>query len=278
MTTQEILEQCTVDDTVVKLPEGQLDRKAYLDVKKHLEGIGGKWKGGKIAGFVFPHDPSELLGRVAGGEKVNLKKDFQFFATPENLSDHLVSLAKVTEDDLILEPSAGQGAIVEAIRRVAPTAMVDCYELMPQNQTILMGVEGVVYMGENFLEECDDEYNRIIANPPFTKHQDIEHLRKMYDLLASEGLVACITSTGWMRNTQKKATAFREWLCDDGEEGTSENFDFGRFERIGTDAQFFRKNGDRVYLEMVDAGTFKSSGTNVRTAIVVIEKPNPFIQ
>lgn len=277
MTTEEVLQGCTIDGTVVKLPDVQLERKAYMDVKKHLEGIGGKWKGGKTAGFVFPHDPSELLGRVANGEKVNLKKDFQFFATPENLCDYLVNLAKLDEDHSVLEPSAGQGAIVEAIRKQMPNMMVECYELMPQNQSILMGVGGVIFMGENFLTDCDDKFDRIVANPPFTKGQDIEHLRKMYDLLEDEGLVVCITSTGWMRSTYKLPTAFREWLNDDEEEGSSENFDWGRFERIGTDAQFYRKNGDRVYIEMVDAGTFKESGTGVRTVIVVIEKPNPFV-
>lgn len=275
MTTEEVLQGCTIDGTVVKLPDVQLERKAYMDVKKHLEGIGGKWKGGKVAGFVFPHDPSELLGRVAAGEKVNLKKDFQFFATPADLCDHLVDLAKLDREHNILEPSAGQGAIVEAIRRQIPNIMVDCYELMPQNQSILMGVGGVIFMGENFLTDCDDKFDRIVANPPFTKGQDIEHLRKMYDLLEDEGLVACITSLSWIHSSNKKSTEFRNWLCDDLENGT-DGFDWDRFSRIGTDAQFYRKNGDRVYLEMVDAGTFKESGTTVKTAIVVIEKPNPF--
>lgn len=273
MNTQEILEQCTIEDNVVKLPNVQLDRSAYLDVKKHLEKIGGKWKGGKVAGFVFPHDPSELLGRVASGEKVDLKKDFQFFATPATLADHLVELAKLDEDHTVLEPSAGQGALIEAILKQFPNLMVDCYELMPQNQPALYAISNAVFMGENFITDCDDKYNRIVANPPFTKGQDIEHLRKMYDLLEDEGLVACITSVSWMHGTTKKPTEFRNWLCDDPEEGT-DGFNWDRFARIGTDAQFYRKNGDRVYLEMVDAGTFKESGTTVKTAIVVIEKPN----
>jgi len=42
-----ILQQCTVANNVVKLPEGQLDRKLYQEVAKALELIGGKWKGEK---------------------------------------------------------------------------------------------------------------------------------------------------------------------------------------------------------------------------------------
>jgi hypothetical protein len=55
--------------------------------------IGGKWKGGKVFGFVFATDPTELLDQIANGEKRNLKKEFQFFATPEKLADELVYLA-----------------------------------------------------------------------------------------------------------------------------------------------------------------------------------------
>lgn len=44
METKEILIQCTVEGNVVKLPSVQLERKEYLEVKKHLELIGGKWK------------------------------------------------------------------------------------------------------------------------------------------------------------------------------------------------------------------------------------------
>lgn len=272
MTTEEVLKECTVEGNVVKLPDVQLDRKAYLDVKKHLEGIGGKWKGGKVAGFVFDSDPSELLGRVSEGEKINLKKDFQFFATPETLSNHLVNLAKISEDDNFLEPSAGQGNLVNAIRNVVQNAVVDCYELMPQNQRVLESVPGVNFLGEDFTKANHQErYSRIIANPPFTKGQDIEHLQKMYELLSPEGLVACITSVAWMTGKTKKPKAFREWLCD------HDDFNWERFGRIGTNAQFIRKNNDRVYIEMVEAGAFQESGTSVKTAIVIIEKPNPFI-
>ena len=85
MTTKEqVLQNCTVEGTVVKLPNVQLDRKLYQEVAKALELIGGKWKGGKVFGFVFATDPTDLLHQIANGEKGNLKKEFQFFATPEN--------------------------------------------------------------------------------------------------------------------------------------------------------------------------------------------------
>jgi len=50
MNAQDIINQCYIQDGVVKLPEGQLERKLYTEVAARLEGIGGKWRGGKIFG------------------------------------------------------------------------------------------------------------------------------------------------------------------------------------------------------------------------------------
>ncbi len=75
MTTKEVLQQCTVEGNIVKLPAVQLERKEYKEVKKQLELIGGKWKGGKTQGFVFEEDPTELLEQISNGEKRNLKSE-----------------------------------------------------------------------------------------------------------------------------------------------------------------------------------------------------------
>lgn len=110
MTKEQILQQCTVEGLIVKLPTEQLDRNLYLEVAKALNIIGGKWKGGKTQGFVFQTDPTDLLNQIASGESRNLKKEFQFFGTPADLADELVELADLKTDSVILEPSAGPGA------------------------------------------------------------------------------------------------------------------------------------------------------------------------
>lgn len=115
MTVTEVLQNCRVEGNVVKLPEGQLDRKLYLEVSNKLQLIGGKWKGGKTAGFVFEQDPAELLAEISEGADRNLKKEYQFFETPAELADRLVELAEMENYHRVLEPSAGRGAIVNTI-------------------------------------------------------------------------------------------------------------------------------------------------------------------
>jgi len=243
-TKEEVLQNCKVEGLVVKLPEGQLERKLYQEVAKALELIGGKWKGGKVFGFVFQTDPTDLLNEIANGEKRNLKKEFQFFATPEGLADKLVDYANLKHHDVILEPSAGQGAIIKAINK-ATSAVPYCYELMDVNRIILVksGLDFTL-LGDDFLAHNKKEsFTKIIANPPFTNNQDIDHLMKMYDCLMPSGRLVCITSNSWANGSQKKQVAFREWLDNVGAE-----------------------------IEDIDAGTFKESGTMVGGKIVIINK------
>ena len=243
METKEVLQQCTVEGNVVKLPSVQLDRKQYLDVKKHLELIGGKWKGGKTQGFVFETDPSDLLSQISDGENRNLKKEFQFFETPDHLADYLVELAEINNiKDAVLEPSAGRGSIVKAIHREFPAMDVFGYELMDINQSFLSKLHHFKLLGSDFLLECNTGFDVIIANPPFSKNQDIDHIRKMFECLKPGGRLVSIASKHWQFATGKKEKAFRDWI-----------------EEI--EADVFN----------VEKGEFKESGTMVEACIIVIQ-------
>lgn len=208
MTTQEVLQQCTVEGMVVKLPDIKLDRKEYTDVKRSLELIGGKWHGGKTQGFVFEQDPAELLAQLANGEQRNLKKEHQFFATPPNVAKRIMQqLPEPTgEIEKVLEPSAGDGALIKAFHDfIGRNETVDCFETMDLNRTKLQSVEGANLIGEDFLE-CDlkDTYDIIIANPPFTKNQDIDHIRKMFEVCKPGGTIVTLASPSWTFGSQKK--------------------------------------------------------------------------
>ena len=246
MTKIEVLNESVVEGLIVKLPDTQLDRKVYLEVKKALELIGGKWKGGKTMGFVFTSDPTALLAEIAGGAKRNLKKEFQYFATPEALANELVQYADIKHHDTVLEPSVGQGSILKAIHGVVDTK-VGVYELMDVNRMILINkfpeysyeLEGFDFMQST----SKPKYNKIVANPPFAKNQDIDHVHKMYDKLLEGGRLVSVMSKHWQLSTNRKETEFRLWL----------------------------ENVDAEVIEL-PAGTFKESGTNISAVIVIINK------
>lgn len=243
MTHIEALQNATVEGNVIKLPPVQLDRNVYLEVKKSLELIGGKWKSGKVQGFVFERDPTELLARIAGGESCNLKKEFQFFETPDKIADRLVALAGIRPTDRVLEPSAGRGAIVKAIHRKHPGMMVEGFELMDINVSFLEKIPNFRLVGRDFLSECSDKYHVIVANPPFSKNQDINHIVKMESQLHPGGRLVSVAGTHWQFAHGKTEEMFRQWL---------------------------EKRGAEIY--PIDRGEFKDSGTMVATCIIRIVK------
>ena len=242
---EEILQRCSFKDNVLCLPQVQLNKKSYATVKQWVEEAGGKWTGGKVQGFTFDFDATRVASILLKGERCNLAQEFQFFETPAEIADWLVSLVgELGAGMRILEPSAGRGAIIKAIHRVCPEVTVDCYELMPENREFLQTMQNVNIIGENFeKEKLPYLYDVILANPPFSKNQDIRHLRLMYDRLKPCGVVAAITSTHWVMGQEKACVEFKKWLKE-------------------VDAHTYE----------IGEGQFASSGTKVNTMAIVITK------
>ena len=241
---EEILKHCTLEDGVLKLPQVQFNKKSYAEAKKWIEEAGGSWQGGKVQGFTFPFNPERVFSVLKEGKRCNLQRDYQFFETPSDVADWLVMLAGgIHEDDTVLEPSAGRGALVKAIHRACPSVMVECYELMPENREFLHTLSNVILLDEDFTKDSVGSYTKIIANPPFSGNQDIEHVRLMYERLEEGGTLAAITSQHWRFASEKRCIDFRNWL----KEVHGEVFE-------------------------ISAGEFKESGTTVSTMAVVIKK------
>jgi len=241
---EDILKHCTLEDSVLKLPKVQFNKKSYAEAKKWIEEAGGSWQSGKIQGFTFPFNPERVFSILKEGKRCNLQQEYQFFETPPQLADWLVMLAGgIHENDTVLEPSAGRGALIKAIHRACPSVTVECYELMPENREFLHSLDNVIILDEDFTKDSVGSYTKIIANPPFSGNQDIEHVRIMYKLLEKGGTLAAITSSHWKIASEKKCVDFRNWL----EEVHGEVFEIG-------------------------AGEFKESGTSISTMAVVIRK------
>lgn len=242
---EDILKHCSLVDNVMRLPRVQFNKKSYAEAKKRIEEAGGSWMGGKTQGFVFPFDARRVFAILQEKGRCDLAKDYQFFETPDDVADWLVTMAGgIDETDSVLEPSAGRGALVNAIRRACPDMVVDCCELLPENREWLSKLSYVRLMKQDFTEMAvTDKYTKIIANPPFSRNQDIRHVRKMYELLAPGGTLASITSQHWSFGQEQECIQFRAWLHEVG----------------GVTYQ-------------IEPEAFKESGTSIGTMAVVIEK------
>lgn len=227
-----VLANSRIEDNKLFLPEGQLERKLYMAVDKVLKAIKGKWNR-KEKAHVFDSSPSDILEEILmTGEYVDEKKEYQFFETPVELAKQLVEMADIQKDETVLEPSAGKGRIACLIPNC------DCIELNENNQQYLKE-NGYNLVGFDFLSFWG-EYDVVVANPPFSKQQDIDHVRHMIGL-AQRRVVAVMSASVLFRDN-KKTVDFREMI--EGMGGTIEPLP------------------DKIFAE---------SGTNVKTCVVCVD-------
>jgi len=230
--TTNVLANSRIEDLRLYLPPGQLDRKLYVDVNKVLEAIGGKWNR-KEKAHLFETPPADILEEILlTGEYTNQRKEYDFFETPEALAKQLVDMAGIISGESVLEPSAGRGAIAKHMPGC------DCIELEEKNRKYLYD-EGFYLVGDDFLL-CQQKYDVIVANPPFSKQKDIDHVTHMINLANRQ--VVSIVSASILFRDNKKTTAFRELVDSLGGEITP-----------------------------LPDKSFSESGTNVRTCVVCVD-------
>jgi len=251
MNTQQALELCTVKGNTIHPPQVQLDRESYMALKSALVKSGGMWKGGKIAGFVFSHDPTDILERLRGGDKIDLKKENQFFPTPAHVADLMTSILELEQGVSIMEPSAGSGSLMDAVLRLMPDSTIFFIEKNPLMNPVLTDkfdkMERVFRLNpenDDFISlESEPVFDRIIANPPFTKNQDIDHIYKMFSCLKPGGVMVTLASNHWRTSGNGKEAAFRAWL-----------------------------EAYNAQIKDIDAGEFKESGTQIALCMLKIRK------
>jgi len=246
-----ILENCRIEGSTVFLPPEQLDRKIYTVVNKCLENIGGKWNR-KAKGHVFDHDPTEgLENLLLTGETEDMKKTFQFFPTPRAIAEQMCDMAEVTPGSRVLEPSCGKGDLLDALhdRGVSDLMGVELNTEMAQH---LEGKPYTTMTGIDFLAFAADpgvkrDFSHVIMNPPFSRQQDIVHIRAAFEMLRPGGVLVTVASPSWQWRENTKSQEFRDWMDSDPAIKS-------------------------VEVVKVPEGAFKASGTMIRTVIIKLRR------
>ena len=212
------LNACVLEGAQVFLPEYEIDRAVFPKVKRALEGIGGKWEKSAQA-FVFKNDPCDYFSRIQQGEKLDLvrarRKATQFFETTLQVLEEIGGHIHISRDMRVLEPSAGKGAIAHFLRESFSKYewTLDCCELDPENRSVLEE-DGFHLVGIDFLQMQKPSmgYHLIVANPPFSGYQDIDHFFHMYSLLAPGGRIACVMSRSAVEGRSARSSELLEFL------------------------------------------------------------------
>ena len=250
---RDVLERAVVegaaDRPVVKLPPGQLDRALYVDVDKVLKALGGKWDR-RAGGHVFsrPVD-GELAEALESGRAVDIKRTREQFFTPPDLAAKVLAMAGDLEGEDVLEPSAGDGALaIPAWRAGAFVTAVEIGHLLAchlegETEDRLI-VEWADFMGwQPRPPETPAAFDAVIMNPPFSRGQDMAHVRRAFGFLKPGGRLVSIMSPHWTFASDRQSVEFREFV----------------------------RALDHSWA-LNPEGSFKQSGTGVTTGILCIHK------
>lgn len=211
-----------------------------------------------------------LHGAAAAHEKeVTHQEIAGYFPTPTDLAEYVVELADIPADAQVLEPSAGHGALVDAIRRAEPSAVVDAVEINPDLRNLLRK-KGAAVVAADILSESfapGTLYSRIVMNPPFEDGQSIDHVRRAWELLAPGGRLVAIVPESIEYRSDRKHTAFREWLDAHGfQREDVERQKFGRAADIKTRILIGDKADDAPFVDGSEStlGTIQSTRADAR--------------
>lgn len=243
----------------------QMDRKLYEKTAKVLKACGGKWNRKAQATLFEDEDAVQsLLEAVETGVYVDLKKAFQQFDTPDEIANLMMAEMQLRGQELLtfLEPSAGTGQLIRAVARhtdeeLLNDAEVTAVELDDARAGRLLATmcgspsqvcQRVVH-GDflNLTPKTIGTFDRIIMNPPFTKSQDMAHVRHARQFLKPHGILVAIMSPGFLFRQDTTAVQFRQDMI-------AVPWPYSALSHC-----------------VLPEGAFKTAGTNVRAVMVRIE-------
>lgn len=182
---------------------------------------------------------AEMAGRIAALRFSGIPG---YFPTPAAVVAQMIAAANLQPGQRVLEPSAGSGAIADAVKAMG--CEVDCIE----HHLTLAGIlrdKGHSVGAVDFIESGAPAgpYDAVLMNPPFEKGQDIEHVRAAFACVKPGGVLVAIMSAAVEFRSDKRTAAFREFVDLHGGE-----------------------------LIRLPDGAFKESGTGVATVMLTLHR------
>lgn len=187
-------------------------------------------------------EAEELRQKIEG---LKFAKIPGYFPTPAALVARMIEAADLPDGARVLEPSAGSGAIADALREAGHK--VECIERQASLADILRR-KGHTVEQADFLELTPQPYpealfDAVLMNPPFESGQDCDHVSRAWAFVKPGGSLVAIMGAGVTFRSNSPYSVFRDWVESEG----------GEFEPI-------------------PAGAFKESGTGVASVMLTLRK------
>jgi tRNA A58 N-methylase Trm61 len=157
----------------------------------------------------------------------------QLFPTPQGIARRVVELADIQPGMTVLEPSAGTGALLDAIGTHAGVTAVEINHALAEALRVRYPFHDVRCADLLALGGELGQFDRIVMNPPFDHGSDIDHIKHAFAKLAPGGRLVAICANG-PRQQEELGKICSAWID-------------------------------------LPTSSFMEQGTNVNTAIVVLD-------
>jgi 16S rRNA G966 N2-methylase RsmD len=186
-----------------------------------------------------------------------LSTDLAFYPTPSKVVETLMSMIRNTHGPIgrVLEPSAGDGAIVRALLPVseqvfAIEAHPDRANTLRQMQSLPLGSRLLVQQANFLAIPARANFDLVVMNPPFCGTHWMAHVRHAFDFLKPGGTLLSVLPVSAELGETKKHEDFRAW------------------------AEASRGRCWGSMFSNLPAESFASSGTRISTVVLRLHKMN----
>lgn len=245
----------------------QLARADYVAVDKVLQAAGGAWNR-KAKAHLFPADvdAAAVIDQLCLTGAYATAADDGWFPTPDRIADVIVDAAALRPGMTILEPSAGEGALITAALHAVSELHIVAVERDPVRQHVLAQLADRVEQSIiAAIEPCDFlswttalRFDRVIMNPPFIGTIHLDHVRHAFSMLKQGGRLAAILPAGVKFRQDRKHVDFRAWLVAETYQFTVDDLPDAAF-------TFTARNKPMTVTPV--------RSTGVRTVVITLEKP-----
>lgn len=131
------------------------------------------------------------------------RKESDFYTTPPDAVQALLRNYEITDcaGDAILEPSAGNGIIIEELRKFGYTNYIHAIEIREEEKENLIRLADTVQIGNFFDADPGIKYDTIIGNPPYSLAQ--EFIDKALSLLNPGGRLIFLLRTNFLESKKR---------------------------------------------------------------------------
>jgi len=136
-----------------------------------------------------------------------------YYPTPESLAIKMSCMIDPEYSRSILEPSAGKGNLVEAVKNKFKYRYisVDCIEKEPDLKSCLLGKNFNVIDDDFLTFDCIKQYDTIIMNPPFSN--GVNHVLKAWNIIYDGDVIALLNAES-IKNPHTKERKLLKSIID----------------------------------------------------------------